>query len=129
MPKVQTLVEPSIAAPIGPYSHATVAGGLLFCTGQLPLDAGGAVVSDEPAAQARRCLENLAAVCTGAGTSLAAAARVTVYMTDLSAFPAVNEVYGELLPHHPARTTIGVAALPMGVAVEIDAIVALPDAG
>ena len=126
MPSVQTFVEPSVAEPIGPYSHATVAGGLLFCTGQLPLDAEGTVVSDDPAAQARQCLENLAAVCAGAGTSLAAAARVTVYMTDLSAFPAVNAVYADLLPHHPARTTIGVAALPMGVSVEIDAIVALP---
>jgi 2-iminobutanoate/2-iminopropanoate deaminase len=123
---VTTIVEPTIAAPIGPYSHATIAGGMLWCTGQLPLDAAGQVVSEEPAAQARQCLENLAAVCAGAGTSLAAAARVTIYMTDLGAFPAVNEVYAELLPHHPARTTIGVAALPMGVAVEIDAIVALP---
>lgn len=126
MSPVTTIVEPSIAEPIGPYSHATVAGGLLFLTGQLPLDASGAIVSEDPAAQARQCLENLAAVCEGAGVSLADAARVTIYMTDLGAFPAVNEVYAEFLPHKPARTTIGVAALPMGVGVEMDAIVALP---
>jgi 2-iminobutanoate/2-iminopropanoate deaminase len=125
MTMLQTFVEPTIAAPIGPYSHATAAAGLLFCTGQLPLEPDGAFLDGSAAEQARRCLQNLAAVCRGAGTDLALALRVMIYMTDLAEFPAVNAVYADMLPNRPARTTIGVAALPMGVAVEMDAIVAL----
>jgi 2-iminobutanoate/2-iminopropanoate deaminase len=112
---------------IGPYSHAVRVGGLLFCSGQIPLDpASGEIVGDTPAAQARRCLENLRAVCEAAGTSLQRAARTTVYMTDLSAFAAVNEVYAEFFgAEPPARVAIGVAELPRGAYVEVDAIVAL----
>ena len=74
--------------------------------------------------QAERCLENLRAICEAAGTTLEHAARVTVYMTDLSAFAEVNEVYARFFPGEPpARVTIGVAALPRGAQVEIDAIV------
>jgi 2-iminobutanoate/2-iminopropanoate deaminase len=114
-------------AAIGPYSHAVRAGGLLFCSGQIPLDAEtGELVGDTAAEQARRCLQNLDAVCSAAGTSLARAVRVTVYMTDLSAFAEVNEVYGGFFDEQPpARAAIGVAALPKGAYVEIDAIVAL----
>jgi len=77
--------------------------------------------------QARRCLENLQAVCEAAGASLARAVRLTVYMTDLSEFAAVNEVYGSFFPGHepPARVAVEVSALPRGALVEIDAIVAL----
>ena len=115
-------------AAIGPYSHAVRAGGLLFCSGQIPLDPeSGEIVGDSPAEQARRCLENLQAVCAAAGASLADAVRCTVYMTDLSAFAEVNAAYGEFFPADPpARVAIGVAALPKGAEVEIDAIVALP---
>jgi 2-iminobutanoate/2-iminopropanoate deaminase len=112
-------------AAIGPYSHAVRAGGLLFCSGQIPLDpASGELVGTTPAEQAERCLENLRAICEAAGTTLEHAARVTVYMTDLSAFAEVNEVYGRFFPREPpARVTIGVSALPRGAQVEIDAIV------
>lgn len=114
-------------AAIGPYSHAVRAGGLLFCSGQIPLDAEtGELVGETAAEQARRCLQNLDAVCSAAGTSLARAVRVNVYMTDLSAFAEVNEVYGGFFDEQPpARAAIGVAALPKGAYVEIDAIVAL----
>jgi len=115
-------------AAIGPYSHAVRAGELLFCSGQIPLHPDtGELVGETPAEQARRCLENLQAVCDAAGTTLARAVRVTVYMRDLSAFAAVNEVYGEFFAGQdpPARVTVGVAALPRGAHVEIDAIVAL----
>ncbi|HTW42272.1 MAG TPA: Rid family detoxifying hydrolase [Solirubrobacteraceae bacterium] len=115
-------------AAIGPYSHAVRAGELLFCSGQIPLHPDtGELVGETPAEQARRCLENLQAVCDAAGTTLARAVRVTVYMRDLSAFAAVNEVYGEFFAGQdpPARVTVGVAALPRGAQVEIDAIVAL----
>jgi 2-iminobutanoate/2-iminopropanoate deaminase len=116
-------------AAIGPYSHAVRAGGLLFCSGQIPLDPdSGELVGESPADQAHRCLENLAAVCAAAGASLADAVRLTVYMTDLGAFNAVNEVYAGFFEREPpARVAIGVAALPKGAQVEIDAVVALPD--
>ncbi len=115
-------------AAIGPYSHAVRAGGLLFCSGQIPLDPEtGELVGTSPAEQATRCLENLQAVCAAAGAGLADAVRCTVYMTDLSAFAAVNEAYGAFFAADPpARVAIGVAALPKGAQVEIDAIVALP---
>lgn len=112
---------------IGPYSHALRAGELLFCSGQIPLDpASGELAGEGPAAQAERCLENLQAVCEAAGTALARALRVTVYMTDLSAFAEVNAAYERFFAAEPpARVAVGVAALPRGAQVEIDAIVAL----
>lgn len=112
---------------IGPYSQAIKAGGLLFCSGQIPLDpATGDLVGTTPAEQARRCLENLRAVCAAAGADLSDAARCTVYMTDLAAFAEVNEAYaGFLGDSPPARVAVGVAALPRGAQVEIDAIVPL----
>ena len=112
---------------IGPYSHAVRAGGMLFCSGQIPLDpATGELVGGTAAAQAQRCLENLAAVCAAAGTSLQRALRLTVYMTDLGEFAAVNEVYASFFAAEPpARVTVGVAQLPKAAYVEIDAIVAL----
>jgi len=125
VPDRQTLTAPGAPAAIGPYSHAVIAGGLLWCSGQIPLDpASGELVGGDAAAQARRCLENLAAVCEAAGTSLARAVRMTIYMTDLGAFGEVNAVYGAFFPQDPpARVTVGVAALPRGASVEIDAIV------
>jgi len=101
----------------------------LFCSGQIPLDARtGEIVGATPAEQAGRCLENLAAVCDAAGASLGDAVRLTVYMTDMTAFASVNEVYGSFFENDPpARVAIGVAALPRGVQVEIDAVVAIAD--
>jgi 2-iminobutanoate/2-iminopropanoate deaminase len=112
---------------VGPYSHAVRSGELLFCSGQIPLDPdSGELVGTSAAEQARRCLENLQAVCEAAGVSLQQALRLTVYMTDLGEFAAVNEVYASFFPTDPpARVAIGVAALPKGAQVEIDAIVAL----
>jgi len=118
---------PGAPPAIGPYSHATRHGDLLFCSGQIPLDPGsGEIVGATAAEQASRCLENLQAVCAAAGTSLARALRMTIYMTDLGEFAAVNEVYGGFFAADPpARVTVGVAALPKGAYVEIDAVVAL----
>jgi 2-iminobutanoate/2-iminopropanoate deaminase len=114
-------------AAVGAYSHAVRGGELLFCSGQIPLDpATGELVGDSAPAQAERCLANLQIVCEAAGTALSRALRVTVYMTDLAAFADVNEVYARFFEREPpARVTIGVAALPRGAQVEIDAIVAL----
>jgi 2-iminobutanoate/2-iminopropanoate deaminase len=123
----ETIEAPAAPAAIGPYSHAVRTGSLLFCSGQIPLDpATGEIVGETPAEQARQCLLNLTAVCDAAGASLADAVRLTVYMTDLSAFAAVGEVYATFFSEDPpARVAVGVAALPRGAQVEIDAIVSL----
>ncbi len=128
MPADREIIEAAGApAAIGPYSHAVCAAGLLFCSGQIPLDPEKAeIVGTTAAAQARRCLENLQAVCAAAGTSLERAVRLTIYMVDLGEFASVNELYGSFFgADPPARVTVGVAALPKGAQVEIDAIVAL----
>jgi 2-iminobutanoate/2-iminopropanoate deaminase len=121
------ITAPGAPVAIGPYSHAVRCGDLLFCSGQIPLDpATGELVSVSTAAQSRRCLENLAAVCEAAGTSLSRAVKLTIYMVELESFAEVNEVCAEFFPQDPpARATVGVAALPRGAQVEIDAIVAL----
>lgn len=123
----ETITASGAPAAIGPYSHAVRFGSLLFCSGQIPLDpATGEIVGATAAEQARQCLVNLAAVCEAAGTSLAHALRITVYMTDLALFAEVNAVYESFFPEEPpARVTVGVAQLPKGARVEIDAIVAL----
>ena len=127
-PAPQAVNAPDAPEAVGPYVHAVKASGLLFCSGQIPLDpASGELVGDTPAEQAHQCLENLQAVCAAAGTSLANAVRMTIYMLDMGAFGSVNEVYGSFFTdHQPARAAIGVAALPKGAQVEIDAVVALP---
>jgi 2-iminobutanoate/2-iminopropanoate deaminase len=127
VPARQTITAPGAPAAIGPYSHAVRAGELLFCSGQIPLDPHtGELVGRTVAAQASRCLESLAAVCEAAGASLADAVKVTVYMTDLSRFGELGDAYASFFESDPpARVTVGVAALPRGAMVEIDAIVAL----
>ncbi|MSO40927.1 MAG: RidA family protein [Solirubrobacterales bacterium] len=110
---------------IGPYNHAVKGAGLLFCSGQIPLDPdSGELVGETPAEQARQCLENLKAVCEAAGTSLGRATRMTIYTTDLGAFAEINDVYAEFFTEdEPARAAVGVSALPKGAVVEIDAVV------
>ena len=114
-------------APIGPYSQAVVAGGVLYCSGQVPLDpASGELVDGGISEQARRCLESLDAVCRAAGTRLSEAARIGIYLTDMAQFAEVNEVYASFFSEpFPVRTTVGVASLPKGALVEMDATVPL----
>jgi reactive intermediate/imine deaminase len=114
-------------APIGPYSQALVADGVLYCSGQVPLDPEtGELVEGGIAEQARRCLRSLAAICEAAGARLEDAARMTIYLTEIADFPAVNDVYAEFFSEpFPARSTVGVAALPKGAMVEMDATVPL----
>lgn len=121
------VTAPEAPAAVGPYSHAVRSGGLLFCSGQTPLDpATGELVAGDVAAQTRRCLENLAAVCAAAGARLTDAVRCGIYVTDMGSFGAVNAAYAAFFDDAPpARSTIGVAALPLGAQVEIDAIVAV----
>jgi 2-iminobutanoate/2-iminopropanoate deaminase len=123
----QSFDVPAAPPAIGPYVHAVSAAGLLFCSGQIPLHPEtGELVGETPAEQARQCLENLAAVVEGAGASLADAVRCTVYLTDMGAFADVNEVYASFFPDSPpARLALGVASLPKGALVEVEAVVAL----
>jgi 2-iminobutanoate/2-iminopropanoate deaminase len=125
----QSISAPNAPAAVGPYAHAVRAGGLLFCSGQIPLDPKtGDLVAGTVADQTGRCLENLAAVCDAAGATLGDAVRLTVYTTEMDSFGAINEVYESFFESDPpARVAIGVAALPRGAKVEIDAVVAIPD--
>ena len=113
----------------GPYSHAVISNGLIFLSGQTPVDPdSGQLVEGSIGDQTRRCLDNLALVAAAAGAQLADAVRCGIYVTDISTFKDVNEAYGTYFGDAPpARSTIGVAALPLGAQVEIDAILAVPE--
>jgi len=115
---------------IGPYSQAVRAGNTVYLSGQIPFEpASMELVSGDIRAEARRVFQNLAAVCEAAGGSLAQIVRLGIYLTDLNDFTAVNEVMAEhFVEPYPARSTIGVASLPRGVRVEVDAVMVL-DAG
>jgi 2-iminobutanoate/2-iminopropanoate deaminase len=104
-------------------------GGLVFCSGQVPLDpTTGSLVEGSIGDRTRRCLDNLAVVAAAAGASLEDAVRMGIYVTDMGTFKDVNEAYATYFPNDPpARSTVAVAALPLGADVEIDAILALPD--
>jgi len=121
------IATPDAPGAIGPYSQAIRHGDVLYCSGAIPLDpASGELVTDSPAAETIRCLENLQVVCRAAGAELENAVRVTVYTTQLERFAEINEAYGAFFRvAPPARVTIGVAALPKDAHVEIDAIVAV----
>ncbi len=123
------ITAPDAPDAAGPYVHAVQAGDLLFCSGQLGLHPRtGELVEGGFGIEAGRCLENLAAVVQAAGASLADAVKLTVYLTDMDAFPEVNEVYGSFFEAGaPARVAVGVTALPRRAKVMIDAVVALPD--
>lgn len=109
---------------IGPYSQAVQIGNTIYTSGQIPLDpATGELVAGDIDAQARRVFDNLRAVVASAGASFADVARVGIYLTDLSHFASVNAVMAEYFqPPYPARSTIGVAALPRGAQVEVDLV-------
>nr|PZN75067.1 MAG: reactive intermediate/imine deaminase [Pseudomonadota bacterium] len=123
----EIISTPRAPAAIGTYSQAVKTGRMVFLSGQIPLDPKTMeLVDGDIRAQIRQAFENLAAVAEASGGSLADAVRVTVYLTDLAHFPAVNEIMAQYFAEpYPARAAIGVAALPRGAAVEVDAILAL----
>ncbi len=114
------------AAPraIGPYSQAVAVAGWVFVSGQIPLDpASGELVQGSFADQARRVLANLDAILQAAGVERRAVVKVTVYLTDVAKFAELNEVYAAFFgDHRPARAVVGVASLPRGAQVEIEAL-------
>ena len=113
----------SAPAAIGPYSQAVECNGMVFVSGQLPVDPMTGEMPDTPAEQARRALENVRAIVESSGCTMADCVKVTIYLTDLSAFAQVNEVYKEFFAEpYPARSCIEVSAVPKGAILEIDAI-------
>lgn len=113
-------------APVGPYNQAVLAGGWLYCSGQIPLDpdTGAMVGNGDVAAETRQVLKNLSAVLQEAGASPAQVVRTTVFLADLGDFQTVNELYAEVFGDgvSPARACVQVAALPKGARVEIDCV-------
>lgn len=111
-------------AAIGPYSQAVIHGGLVYCSGQIPLDPSTGEILDGPIEeQTHRVMKNLQAVLQAAGSGWPGVIRTTIYLQNLENFAKVNEVYASYLSKpYPARATVQVAKLPRGVGVEIDAI-------
>jgi 2-iminobutanoate/2-iminopropanoate deaminase len=119
---------PGAPRAIGPYSQATRANGFLFTAGQVGFDpATGELVDGGITEQTARVLENLKAILAAEGLGLSNVVKTTVFLVDMNAFAAMNEVYARAFgDHRPARSTVAVAALPRGAQVEIDAIAVLP---
>ncbi len=119
----QAVTTTNAPAAIGPYSQAIALDGLVFCSGQLGLDPATGELADGVEAQAERALRNVAAVLDAAGLTMADVVKTTIFLVDIADFGAVNETYGRHMPDPPpARSTVGVAALPKGARVEIEVI-------
>ena len=120
---MQVISTPKAPQAIGPYSQAILSDGWIFTSGQIPLSAAGERVDGSIEAQTEQVFDNLEAILTNAGSALDKVASVTVFMTDLGEFAAMNEVFARRFgEHRPARSTIQVAALPTGARVEINAV-------
>ena len=108
---------------LGPYSHATEINGLLFTSGQIPLNTDGQIVSDDVQEQTRQVLENLKVVLDAADLSIESVVKATIFIKDMNEFQKINEIYGEYFDaHQPARSCVEVARLPKDVKVEIELI-------
>ncbi len=123
----ETVTTKGAPAAIGPYAQAVRAGGVLYCSGQIPLDPEtGRMVEGGIEAQTERVLRNLEAVLAAGGAGLSTVLKTTVYLADLGDFPKMNATYARFFPEGPpARATVQVAALPAGALVEIDAIASI----
>jgi 2-iminobutanoate/2-iminopropanoate deaminase len=124
------IASPDAPRAIGPYAQGVASGDLVFCSGQVGLDPGtGKLVAGGVAAETERSLANLTAVLGAAGCDLGDVVKTTVYLVDLGEFATMNEVYARhFSAPYPARATVGVAALPAGARVEIEAIAVRPGA-
>ncbi len=120
----KTIETDTAPGAIGPYSQGTVSGALVFTAGQIPIDPDtGNIVEGGIAEQTRQVLQNLEAVLIAGGATLESVMKTTVFLQDMTEFPAMNEVYAEFFPNKPpARSTVEVAALPLSARVEIEAI-------
>lgn len=127
--KLNVIATETAPAAIGPYSQAIQAGGLLFCSGQIPLDpATGELVSGDVKVQAGQVMKNIAAMLTAAGAGFDDVIKTTIFLADMADFAVVNEVYGSCFTaHKPARSTVAVKGLPRGALLEIEVIAGIRD--
>lgn len=119
----QAIYTPNAPEPIGPYSQAIIANGLIFVSGQIPIDTTGEVVASDISAQTKQVMRNISEILDKAGSSFEKVVKTTIYLKNIKDFSFVNDIYGtyfQELP--PARTTIEVNRLPKDVLVEIDCI-------
>jgi 2-iminobutanoate/2-iminopropanoate deaminase len=118
------LTTPQAPQPIGPYSQGVIAGNLIFISGQVGKHPGtGELITGDIQSETRQVMENIQAILTAAGTDFSSVVKTTVFLTDMKNFPAMNEVYGSFFSgDFPARETVAVAGLPLGVNVEISMI-------
>jgi reactive intermediate/imine deaminase len=129
MPEKRIITTESAPAAIGTYSQAVASGRLVFLSGQIPLDPKTmTLISDDIRTQTEQVFDNLEAVARAAGGGLSDLVKLTVYLLDLGNFQVVNDVMSERFTEpYPARAAIGVAALPKDAAVEVEAVMVLPD--
>lgn len=121
--KKRVVASEQISAAVGPYSQAVGAGPFVYVSGQIPLDRNGNMVQGDIVVQTVQVLENIKAILAAAGLTLDHVVKTTVFLADLADFQEMNRVYGEYFPEKaPARSTVQVAGLPKGAAVEIEAI-------
>ncbi len=124
----QTVTAEAAPKPAGPYSHAVISGGLVFISGQGPVNPETGTMPDAFADQVRQTLTNVQTILEASGSSLDDVVKVNAYVTDLTRFQEFNEVYGEFFRHDPpARTTVGASLL--GILVEVDCIARLKEGG
>ncbi len=122
----QTISTPNAPQAIGPYSQAMKTNNLIFCSGQIPLKPDGTMVEGGVKEQTKQVMENLKAVLETAGSNLDQIVKTTIYLTDLTDFQTINEIYGGYFKQNfPARATVQVAALPKGAKIEIEAVAIL----
>lgn len=128
---IQSISTDKAPAAIGPYSQAVVANGMVYTSGQIPIDpSSGQVVTGGIEAQTRQVLDNLKAVLKAAGADIKDAVKVTVFIKDMNNFNTVNGIYGEYFTQaYPARSFVEVARLPRDVGIEIEAVALMPEKG
>jgi 2-iminobutanoate/2-iminopropanoate deaminase len=125
--EIQLVRTDAAPAAIGPYSQAVVAGGFVYCSGQIALNPAGELVGASAAEQTVQVMANLSAVLAGAGCGLRDVVKTTIFLKDMNDFGAVNEAYAKALrDHRPARATVEVSRLPKDVLVEIDCVARIP---
>ncbi|MDU0482076.1 RidA family protein [Staphylococcus chromogenes] len=125
---MKTINTQQAPAAVGPYSHASVVNGLVYTSGQIPLNLEGNIVSDDVESQTKQVFENLKAVLEAAGSDLEHVVKVLVFLSDMENFQKVNEVYGTYFTSHkPARSAVEVARLPKNVKIEIEVIAEVKD--
>ncbi|PMD34973.1 putative L-PSP endoribonuclease family protein [Hyaloscypha variabilis F] len=125
MVSISPVYTEEACAPIGPYSQAIQAPPFLFISGQIPINPNGVLFEGTITEKTVKCLQNIQAILSAAGTSMEKIVKVTVFLTSMENFAAMNQGYDQAMPHKPARSCVAVKELPKGVPVEIECIAIL----